>query len=171
MHSSSRKKQPDIGIETLFEFFKELNTAPDENSSVEQLDLNHDLIFYQNNDYINCPFTRAEIFDCEKILKNEKACGEDGIINEYIKCTIHRFINIYEKLFNIIFDKGIVPNSWLVGIVKPIYKNKGNKFDPQNYRPITIVSCLGRLFTAVLNNRLNDFSETFCIIQEQPNWF
>ena len=42
-----------------------------------------------------------------KNLKNNKACGEDEIINEYIKSTSNRFIHIYEKLFNIIFDTGI----------------------------------------------------------------
>ena len=52
-------------------------------------------------------------------------------------------IYIYEKLFNIIFDKGLVPHIWLIGTIKPIYKNKGVIYKPKNYRSITIVSCLG----------------------------
>jgi hypothetical protein len=43
-------------------------------------------------------------------------------------------------------------------------KNKGNKNDPNNYRPITILSCLGKLFTAILNNRLNTYSESFLLL-------
>jgi len=70
--------------------------------------------------------------NCIKKLKNDKASGEDVIINEYIKSTAHQFINIYEKLFNLIFDCGIIPESWVIGKIKPIYKNKGD------YRPITI---------------------------------
>lgn len=69
------------------------------------------------------------------------------------------FLPIYHKLFNMIFDSGILPDSWLVGIIKPIYKNKGNADDPSNYRPITILSCMGKLFTAVLNQRLTSFIE------------
>ena len=42
-------------------------------------------------------------------------------------------------------------------MIKPIYKNKGDPMNPENYRPITLVSCLGKLFTAVLNERLNMF--------------
>jgi hypothetical protein len=38
-----------------------------------------------------------------KKLKNKKACGEDLVINEYIKSTTNTFIDIYEQLFNIIF--------------------------------------------------------------------
>ena len=47
--------------------------------------------------------------------------------------------------------------------IKPIYKNKGNPLDPKNVRPITILSCLDKLFTAILNEKLRVFSEeVFC---------
>ena len=48
-------------------------------------------------------------------------------------------IDVYIELFNIIFETGIIPDSWLVGYIKPIYKNKGDKLDPKNFRPITIL--------------------------------
>ena len=70
------------------------------------------------NENINVYISREEIFDCIKKLKNDKASGEDGIINEtteYIKSTAHQFINIYEKLFNLIFDCEIIPESWVIG--------------------------------------------------------
>jgi hypothetical protein len=53
--------------------------------------------------------------------------------------------DIYVKLFNLIFDKGLIPEQWLYGDIIPIFKNKGDKSDPKNYRPITIVSCFGKL--------------------------
>lgn len=40
-------------------------------------------------------------------------------------------------MFNLIFDHGIVPDEWLTVIVKPIYKDKGDPTQPENYRPIT----------------------------------
>jgi hypothetical protein len=42
-------------------------------------------------------------------LRNGKAFGNDGILNEYIKHTIDDLMPIYVKLFNIILDTGIVP--------------------------------------------------------------
>jgi hypothetical protein len=65
----------------------------------------------------------------------------------------------------------LMPSSWLIGMIKPIYKNKGDKFNPNNYRPITIVSCLGKLFTAILNERLTEFSESFSVLCEKQSGF
>ena len=70
---------------------------------------------------------------------------------------------LYEKILNLIFETGFLPDIWLIGSIKPIYKNKGNPLDPKNFRPITILSCLGKLFTPILNERLRMFSEeVFC---------
>jgi hypothetical protein len=51
-----------------------------------------------------------------------------------INTIIH--IDIYEKLFNLIFDTRIIPESWLLGTIKPFYKNKGNKNDPKGMNTI-----------------------------------
>jgi hypothetical protein len=67
-------------------------------------------------------------------------------------------IDMYVELFNIIFDKGIFPDSWVTGVIKPIYK-KGDHSSPDNYRPITLISYLSKLFTSLLNNRLTRFIE------------
>ena len=63
------------------------------------------------------------------------------------------------KLFNVIFDKGIVPEVWTIGNIKPFYKNKGNPKDPEKYRTITLLSNFGKLFTSVINTRLNNFAD------------
>ena len=73
-------------------------------------------------------------------------------------------IDVYIELFNIIFETGIIPDSWLVDYIKPIYKNKGDKLDPKNFRPITILSCISKLFMAILNERLNKLSDDFLIL-------
>ena len=77
----------------------------------------------------------------------------------------------YNKLFNIILDTGKIPSSWTEGCIIPIYKKKGSKLDPENYRPITNLSCLGKLFTAIINSRLQTFSNDFDINQENQTGF
>ena len=61
--------------------------------------------------------------------------------------------------------------SWLNGRIRPIFKNKGDSSNPENYRPITILSCLSKLFTSVLNNRLTIFIDTYEILQENQAGF
>ena len=55
---------------------------------------------------------------CEK---NNKVFGDDLVTNEYIKSTTEKCIELYEKMFNLIFQSGVIPDSWLNGNMKPIY--------------------------------------------------
>ena len=80
-------------------------------------------------------------------------------------------IPIYVKLLNCIFDSGKVPGTWLSGNIIPIFKNKGKSDEPKSYRPISILSCLGKLFTSILNKRLNAYSDEFLLISESQVGF
>lgn len=73
---------------------------------------------------------------------------------------------IYLHLFNLVFDTGLLPEPWSIGKIIPIYKQKGQTTDPSNYRPITLLSCMGKLFTAVINNRLQRYAEKYDKIRE-----
>ena len=59
--------------------------------------------------------TENEILKCINNLKNNKACSNDGIINEYIKATAHEMMPLYLAFFNLIFNSGVLPDSWLEG--------------------------------------------------------
>ena len=76
------------------------------------------------NSEINEPITDAKIRKAINQLHNGKSFGIDDIKNEHIKATTDVMISLYNKLFNLIFDSGIIPESWSVRISKPIYKIK-----------------------------------------------
>ena len=71
----------------------------------------------------------------------------------------------------LIIFSGILPDSWLMGKLFLIHKNKGDPSLPENCRPITILSCLGKLFTSVLNARLTRFLDEFKILSEHKQVF
>ena len=73
-----------------------------------------------------------------------------------IICLVESYPSIFLKLFNLILQTcGVIPD-WVVGAIVPIFK-KGSKAEPSNYRGITLLSCLGKLFITILNNRLMKF--------------
>ena len=76
----------------------------------------------------------------------------------------------YTKLFNTVLDTGIIPNLWVEGIIIPLYK-KGDPLNPENFKPITLLSCMGKLFTAILNVRLCNYLEENSILEENQAGF
>jgi hypothetical protein len=66
----------------LFDFFKDLNSDSEGNVYEGQLDIDEGTL-EQINSHINLLIRKDEIFKCVRKLKNEKASGEDEIINEY----------------------------------------------------------------------------------------
>ena len=99
-----------------------------------------------------------------KTLKNNKCGGIDLILNELIKNSPDILIEIIVRLFNVILDSELIPTDWCFGLIKPIFKNKGDPRDPSHYRGITILSCLGKLLTSCINTRLTSYSKSCNII-------
>jgi hypothetical protein len=55
-----------------------------------------------------------------------------------------------------IIQTGKYPSEWCTGHIVPIFK-AGDNSEPKNYRGITISSCLGKLFSTIINERLVTF--------------
>ena len=126
------------------------------------------------SEQLNTPISIEEIKNNALKLVNGNSSGLDSILNEHIKSTLHFMLPIYLKLFNVI-DTGIIPIAWTEGCIIPIYKSKGCKKNPQknpeNYRPITLLNCMGKLFTAIINSRLQIFSTELDVIQQNQRGF
>ena len=93
-----------------------------------------------------------------KSSKNiKKAAGFDNVHNDIISSLIDANPEVILKLFNAILNSFEVITDWVIGFIVPIYK-KGLKSNPLNYRGITLISCFGKLFLSILNNRLMQFT-------------
>ena len=83
--------------------------------------------------------------------------GIDNLSNEMISCLLENYPEVILKLFNSILDHNEIVPEWMVGMITPIHKN-GSKGDPSNYRGISLLSCFGKLFLSILNNRPMKFT-------------
>ena len=111
-------------------------------------------------------FTTEELKKGCSILKNGKATGMDNLSNEMIKCFTENYPLLTIKLFNSILKSNKTILDWTIGMITPIHK-QGSKSEPNNYRGISLLSCFGKLFMALLNNRLLNYAISNKIIS--PN--
>ena len=156
-----------ISQEILRDHFKKISTKKvnEENEPVISVDPQSE------NEEINEAFTIEEIQSIVKKLKNGKACGVDHIRNEFLKSYPKEILQIFVNFFNLILSSGLIPDEWCIGLILPLYKNKGDINNPDNYRGITLLSCIGKLFTAVINSRLTKYLDAVgCIGEEQAGF-
>lgn len=73
------------------------------------------------------------------------------------KHAFHETSTFILKLFNRIFHTGEYPASWSKGIIIPIFKG-GNIEDTKNYRGITLINVLSKIYAQVILNRLTLWS-------------
>ena len=111
---------------------------------------------FEESGLLDYLITLEELKDVEGVLKNGKASGIDLISYEMLKCIIEYNPNILLKIFNAVIQQNLSVSDWFISIIAPIHK-KGPKMDPDNYRGISLISCLYKLLTAILNKRLENF--------------
>ena len=110
--------------------------------------------------FLNSPITGEEIKKAIQKLKCKKAAGVDGISAEFYKYGCNELLPALELLFNTILTNGEYPSRWATGIIHPVHK-KGDHGVPDNYRKITVMPCIGKLFESIPNNRLQ-FKNEVC---------
>ena len=119
---------------------------------------------------LDYPITLEELEEVDGVLKNGKASGIDLISYEILKCIITHNPDIILKVFNSTLQHNPTIPDWFVSIITPIHK-KGPKMDPDNYRGISLISCLYKLLTAILNKRLEKYCKENGVLPENALGF
>ena len=106
------------------------------------------------------PFSMKELKDALKKVKTKKAPGPDGITEEMLKHLGACSRAVLHKIFNHSWMKGVVPAVWKEAIVIPVPKKGKDKKNPRSYRPISLLSCVGKLLERMVNRRLINHLES-----------
>jgi hypothetical protein len=85
------------------------------------------------------------------------AIGIDTII--FKECAVE-LAPIFTNLFNSCLSTSIIPDEWKVAHLTPCYKGKGNKSDVNNYRPISVLSPLSKIFESLIAKRISHYFES-----------
>ena len=121
-------------------------------------------------DELNIVISEVEIHNAINQLKLGKPGGPDNVLNDFFRYGTDVLMPYLYKLFKTVFDKGYFQEKWIDGFIVPLHK-KGTKAEVENYRGITLLSTFGKLFTRILNNRLNEWAETYHVYIEAQAGF
>ena len=91
-------------------------------------------------------------------MKPNKSPGHDLIGSKVIKLCPGIFAYNLAKIYNWSIENGIYPDDLKIAKVIALYE-KGVKHDPNNYRPISLLSHFGKIFEKILCGRLISFLE------------
>ena len=121
-------------------------------------------------EFLNKEISKDEIISVIKSLPNNKAPGLDGLGIEFFKNTTGLVVPCLELLFNKMLQLKYFLESWCNAMLVPIYK-KGDVNNVNNYRGISLLNVLSKIFTKILNNRLVEWVESENLLFQEQKGF
>ena len=92
-------------------------------------------------------------------LDSSKASGPDCIPVVVLKNCEPELSYILAKLFNKCLKESCFLDCWKVSSVVPVFKNVGERSTAKNYRPVSLLSVVSKVFEKLVNNRIVDHLE------------
>ena len=89
-------------------------------------------------------------------LNSTSGAGPDGLEIKFVKIASHILSYPLSDLFNMSLDTCVVPSSWKCSRIRPLHKG-GDSHDFNNYRPISVINCVVKLFEKFVFNQLSHY--------------
>ena len=116
-------------------------------------------------------FSVDKISKIIKNLDNNKAPGVDNITNTIIKYLEPSLKILLHEMYNFSYEHSYFPKRWKTAKITMIYKNKGSKFDPSNYRPISLLPQFGKIFEKLISDKLYLWCDMNNILNQEQSGF
>ena len=102
------------------------------------------------------PIVVQDIRDAMGKIKTSKSLGSDNISSYFLKLATPYIENALVFMFNTSLETSQFPDSWKNARITPIFK-EGDKTERSNYRPISVLPVISRLFEKLVFNQLYDY--------------
>ena len=112
----------------------------------------------------------AEIVKIVASLENSFSTGPDGIPMTVIKPVIHLLAPVLAHLINYSYTLGVFPSAMKKAKVLPIYKS-GDHSEVNNYRPISVLNSLSKIYEKIIYRRISEFIVTHNILSTRQFGF
>ena len=105
----------------------------------------------------NCaPFTIHELRRTIRSMKNGKAPGLDLIEVKVLKVAFKANEEPFPKFFNSLLEHGVFPDEWKEGNLRLLLKGDKDPEEPGSYRPLCLLSTLGKWYEKLIKLRLEE---------------
>ena len=123
---------------------------------------------------LDCELQELIIYETEvnNVIKNldpTKAVGPDLIHNKLLIANRNIIAPVLAKIFNKCLNKNKFPSTWKIAHANPVYKT-GAKKSCSNYRPISLLSCVGKVFERCIHKHVYDFIKAHIITPLQSGF-
>ena len=118
----------------------------------------------------NISISSQDVEDVLRLLDTSKASGPDLIHPKLLKEGATVLSPHLSTLFNKSIELCLFPSDWKLANIIPVYK-KGDRTNATNYRPISLLSCLGKVFEKCVFKHLYNFLKTMDIITKAQSGF
>ena len=106
------------------------------------------------------PITPEQVDKIIKDLNNSKASGIDNIDTYILKLTRKIIVPSVCHIINLSLQTNKFPTKWKIAKVVPLYKGKGSKLDPKNYRPVAILPILSKVLERAMFLQLVSYMDS-----------
>ena len=110
----------------------------------------------ENNFFIK-PTDQTEILFIIDSLQCNKATGPHSIPTDILQLIKFNICTPLCEIINLSFTTGIYPDQLKIAKIIPIHKEKGCKLQCNNYRPISLLSNINKIFEKLMHCRLYEF--------------
>ena len=114
--------------------------------------------------------TEGYLFNLLKNVEVTKAAGLDQISGNFLIDGARILAKPISELCNLSMASGSFPNACKIAKVKPLFK-KGSKTDPSNYRPISLLPLLSKVFEKVFLDQTEEFLSLNKILYDYQSGF
>ncbi len=111
-----------------------------------------------------------EVIDLLKCIKANKSPGPDLVTSMLLKQAGSSIVPSLTKLFNLSLSNCSFPQSWKKANVVPIFKKDDNS-NPTNYRPVSLLSCIAKLFERAIFKHVFNFLREHKLISIKQSGF
>ena len=112
-------------------------------------------------DMLDAPMGKKEAAATMEHLPEGKQPGPNRLPNEVYKRLSSVLAGPFSEMINESRTSKRLPSHFLEGDISMLYKHKGQRDDPRNYRPITLLNSDYKIFTRVLAKRMNKVVHQF----------